>query len=183
MVKVSRGNGILKKISKILKTETLKLIYYAIIHPHLQYCNVVWGNAQQTNLLPLIRFQKKSIRRISRADYLAHTNELFKYLKILKLSDLYKLENMKFTHKEISKPNSKFFTKRRNNHAMRLRRDHDKLLHIPLPRSERSRKFSSYHAAVQWNDLPVNLLQVQNPTTFKINMKKLLICQYQIYCN
>ena len=106
--KISRAAGILKKFSKILPQETLKLIYFSILHPHLQYCNVIWGNASKSAIAPLVRSQKKAIRRICGAGFLDHTNNLFKNLKILKLNDLNFLENAKLVKKELSKPNSKY---------------------------------------------------------------------------
>ena len=176
--KVSRAIGILKKFSKILPINTLKLIYHSIIHPHLQYCNVIWGNASKSLLTPLFRSQKRAVRRISQVGYLEPTNDLFKTLKILKIQDLNKLETAKFVHKDLSKPNPKYFTRRRNEHHMVLRHINEQTLHLLRPNSERERKFILYHGAKIWNDLSHAIQQVRNPVTFKIKMKKHLINQY-----
>ena len=138
----------------------------------------MWGNASKSYLSPLFRSQKKAIRRISHAGWLDHTNNLFKNLKILKLEDLTILESVKFVKKEISKNTSSYFIRRRNLHDMRLRRNQRSLLQLPVPRSERAKKFITYNAAKIWNELPPQFYQINNPTTFKIKMKKYLLNQY-----
>ena len=176
--KISRAIGILNKFSKILPRDTLKIIYYSVLHPHLQYCNVLWGNAAKSLVEPLFRSQKKAIRKICNAEFLAHTNHLFKDLKILKLNDLHKLETAKFVKKETSKPNSIYFTRRNNAHNMMLRNHHGHALFVPQPRSERAKRFVTYNGTIIWNNIPPAILDTRNPITFKIKLKKFLLNQY-----
>ena len=176
--KISRAIGILNKFSKILPREALKLIYYSILHPHLQYCNVLWSNASKSVLEPLFRTQKKSIRKICNAGYLEHTNDLFKSLKILKLNELKVLETAKFVKKEMSKPASKYFTPRTNNHPMLLRNNNSLAVNVPQPRTDRSKKFVTYSGAIIWNNIPFQIQNTRNLVTFKIKLKKFLINQY-----
>ena len=176
--KISRASGVIHKFSKILQTETLRLIYYSIIQPHLQYCNVVWGNASKSILAPLFRSQKRAIRRVYHAGYLDHTNNLFKNLKILKLNEINTLETAKFVKKEIDKQNPKYFQRRHVNHDMVLRNNNPLSLNLPLPRSEREKQFITYHGPKVWNALPNDIQRTTNPTTFKIKVKKRLIDQY-----
>ena len=43
--KVSSGIGAIKRVLKApCPQATLQLIYQALIHPHFNYCNTVWGN-------------------------------------------------------------------------------------------------------------------------------------------
>ena len=176
--KISRASGVIHKFSKILQTETLRLIYYSIIQPHLQYCNVVWGNASKSILAPLFRSQKKAIRRVNHAGYLDHTNNLFKDLKILKLKEINTLETAKFVKKEIDKQNPKYFQRRHVNHNMVLRNNNHLALNLPRPRSEREKQFITYHGPKIWNALPFDVQNSTNPTTFKIKFKKRLLNQY-----
>ena len=176
--KISRAIGILGKFSKVLPRETLRIIYYSILHPHLQYCNVLWGNAAKSVIAPLFRSQKKAIRKVCNTGFLDRTNILFKNLKILKLNELNILETGKFVKKEIAKPNSIYFTKRRNMHNMVLRNENSLAVHVPQPRTERSKKFITYSGAKIWNNIPPVIQSTRNPITFKIKFKKYLLSQY-----
>ena len=53
---------------------------------------LLWG----TRVNRVSKLQKKAVRIISNSEYLAHSEPLFKTLKLLKIDDLYKLKLMKF---------------------------------------------------------------------------------------
>ena len=46
--KIRRGIGILKRTSKFLKEGSLLMIYSSLIEPYLRYCNIVWGQCNET---------------------------------------------------------------------------------------------------------------------------------------
>ena len=176
--KVSKVNGILYKLSKFLNSNTLKTIYNSLIYPHLQYGNLAWGNAAAKYINKLFISQKRAIRNICHAGYLDHTNNLFKNNMLLKINEIHCLECVKFVKKELSKPNSEFFSIRENNHGMALRNELQMHVNLPQPRSELSRKFITYSGANIWNDLPHHLKIIRNPATFKINVKKHYLNSY-----
>ena len=41
--KVASGIGAIKRIRHLVPQSTLHLIYQALIQPHFDYCNIVWG--------------------------------------------------------------------------------------------------------------------------------------------
>ena len=51
--------------------------------------------------MTLFKLQKKVVRIISNNKYNAYTDPIFKYLNILKLNDIYKLQLAKFFYKYI----------------------------------------------------------------------------------
>ena len=75
----------------VLKQSHLKILYYSLIHSHLTYGLILWGNALQKYISKLERVQKKAIRAITRSKFNAPSSPLFRELNILKLRDLYKL--------------------------------------------------------------------------------------------
>ena len=89
--KVASAVWALYQLKKIASQRTLRTVYHALIHSKLQYCISSWGAAAPSNLIKLTSLQKRAIRTICRAHYLAHTSGLFKRQKILKLEDLYRL--------------------------------------------------------------------------------------------
>ena len=66
----------------------LKCIYHAHVSTILSYCNIIWSNTFESHLLSLIRIQKRIIRNIVRADFLAHTRPIFNHLKIFDIDGL-----------------------------------------------------------------------------------------------
>ena len=84
--KISRIIGILKKLQLVVPKNALLTIYNALILPHINYCLLVWGNKSSK----ILQLQKKSIRAVSGAGYISHTEPLFKFYDILKVSDIYK---------------------------------------------------------------------------------------------
>ena len=87
--KIARGVGILNKCKKYLNESTLLTLYYSFVYPYFNYCNCIWGNTYQSYLEPLVKLQKRAVRIISSAERRAHTEPLFKKLKILNLSKLF----------------------------------------------------------------------------------------------
>ncbi len=57
--KISKNIGIIKRISHLLPKQTLKLLYHALIHPYLTYCNCIWSSTYITHLTQLTTLQKK----------------------------------------------------------------------------------------------------------------------------
>ncbi len=74
-----------------------------MIHPHLSYGVLAWGNAAQKYLNCTTILQKRAIRIIHQATYNAHTEPLFKKANVLKLVDLYEYEAAQFMFKYIPK--------------------------------------------------------------------------------
>jgi hypothetical protein len=54
---VSKRNGLLRRLRYFLPQKILNLLYKALTLPHLDYCDIVWGNAGKTKLKILDRLQ------------------------------------------------------------------------------------------------------------------------------
>ena len=93
--KIARNNGILNKLKHFLLRHVLHILYYSMIHCHLNYSILNWGN--ETNRL--VKLQKKSIRILAGARHNAHSEPLFKKFKILNIRDLLYLNTLKFYYK------------------------------------------------------------------------------------
>ena len=48
--KIKRGIGVMKKTSKFLDKNSLLMLYRTLVETHLRYCNVVWGQCNDTIL-------------------------------------------------------------------------------------------------------------------------------------
>ena len=112
--KVARSVGILSKLSCLFLSSALLLLYYSLIHPHLFFSLLLWGNANQFYLIRLQRLQNKAIRIITDSKLRISTNSQYYKLGILKLPELYTMEIAKlmhqYSHHTLSQPFSTFFT-------------------------------------------------------------------------
>ncbi len=90
--KLSRNIGVICRLKYKLPVEILHYLYTSLIMPYLQYCNIVWGRNYDIHLEAIFKLQKKSIRIITKSNYLEHTSPLFKNSKLLKLRDINKLQ-------------------------------------------------------------------------------------------
>jgi hypothetical protein len=95
--KISQALYTIRTVKNFLPANTLKTLYFSLIHCHFVYAVEIWGCAFQSSLNELFLKQKAAIRIISGASYNAHTENLFKKLEILKLSDLIALCKAKLT--------------------------------------------------------------------------------------
>ena len=96
--KISRTFGIISKIRHYLPEIALLKIYYAQIHSYLLYGLIIWGSTFPTYLKKLITLQNKAVKFICAAKFYDSSSPYYKRLKILKPTDLYKLEVGKFIH-------------------------------------------------------------------------------------
>lgn len=91
--KISKIIGVLSRLKNFLSSEILLTLYNALILPHINYSILVWGFSNTTRILKL---QKKAIRLIMKRRGNAHTDALFKSLKILKVDDIFLRFLLKF---------------------------------------------------------------------------------------
>ena len=151
--KVSKGIGILCKARKILPKSTLLVLYYAMIYPHFMYCIEVWGSAAECHISLLLILQKKTLRIITSSHYHAHTKQLFKDLKLLKLEHIYIQRIMIFLFKFIKgglpEHFENIFTINRTIVPRQTRQSND--FHVPFCRTTQYQKTIKFQGVKYWN--------------------------------
>ena len=178
--KISKNIGILYKISSKLPINILKSLYFTLIQPYYQYCNIVWATGKSLALDSLFRTQKKVIRIISKKNRLAHTDPLFKSLSILKLSDINHLQVGCFVYKSINKQLPRqfnnFFTINSTIHNHNTRQAYK--LHRMSYRIHIRENSICIFGARFWNTLEVDLINSVSFQIFKNKLKKRLLQAY-----
>ena len=96
--KVSNSIFAIKQLKHTLPIDILRTLYFALIHPHLTYGVLAWGNARSSALRKTITLQKRAVRTINRAAFNSHTDPLFNRSRILKISDLYQYQVLLFMY-------------------------------------------------------------------------------------
>ena len=73
------------------------MLYNSFVLPHIAYCNIVWGNSNQSKLNSILILQNKAIRICTHSNYIAHTNPIFHELKTLKFHDIHTYQTSIFS--------------------------------------------------------------------------------------
>ena len=106
--KISRPVGIISKIRYYLPEKALLKTYYGQIHSYLLYDLIIWGFTFPMYLKKLIALQKKAIKYIGVVKFCYGASPYYNRFKIIKLTDLYKLEVGKFVQPNFKKCFLKF---------------------------------------------------------------------------
>ena len=94
-IKISRITGLFNRLKHFLPTDIMKTLYSTLIESHLHFGILTWGFERSR----LLNIQKKAVRLILNKKYNAHTEPIFKSLKILKLDDIFKRRVLQFFYK------------------------------------------------------------------------------------
>ena len=86
--KIAKSVGIIYRSRYLLSSATRLSLYNTLIYPYLTYCNIVWSSTFVTNLNRILFSQKRVVHILTNSEYRAHSDPLFKQLKIL---DIFKL--------------------------------------------------------------------------------------------
>jgi hypothetical protein len=155
--KISKSMGILNKLKHFLPLNAKLLIYNSLILSHLNFCILAWGHQCER----IVKLQKKIIRILNISKYNAHTEPIFKTLKLLKVNDILKLQEFKFYYKF---KNNKLpyylqnlpFNPNTNTHNHNTRRQYD--LRQMKPNHEYARKCLRYDIPIVINSAPVEII-------------------------
>ena len=82
---------------------TLHCIYQALVQPHFNYCNIVWGNYGVTlqDKLQKLQNRARAARVLTYSDYDAHVNNLFELLRWKSLVSQRLIERAKMVFKSL----------------------------------------------------------------------------------
>ena len=83
--KITSNIWLLSRIKDFLNKEHRVQFYKSFIQPHFDYCNIVWGNTSQNNLLRMFRLQKRAVKII--LDY--NVDNIFESMENLKIMTIY----------------------------------------------------------------------------------------------
>ena len=127
--KLNRANGILSKSRHFVSPKLLKNIYYAIFSSHLTYGSQIWGQNINTYIHIYIYIisiiQKNAVCIITFAEFNAHTDPIFKKLRILKIKDHITLQNYllvyDFINNKLPKSFNNAFAKVKDIHTITTR--------------------------------------------------------------
>jgi hypothetical protein len=158
-----------------------KLLYYAHIHSHLSYGNIIWA-PMITNVLKnkMSKLQDKIIATFDRNITRIKLNKQYKKLNILKMEDIIEYESNKFMYKFKSKALPNTVIELFENTA--VQKIHD-LRNAGIPRVARH-KTKTYNTSFlayanrTWMALPQKIKNSTSMLSFKNEFKKYKIETY-----
>ena len=176
---LSRATGIISKLRHNAPTSVCLNVYYALFYSHLYYGACLWGLTSQKNLKIIETLQNKCIRTITFADYRSTANPIYNSLKLLKVSDIIKLQQIKFAYDYFENllPDDlcQLFTKRAEvqSTTLNLISSNRKALSLPTILTEHSgRKSLRFQSASLWNQFTSKKIQLDNNIYFDLNKVK-----------
>ena len=183
--KISRGCGIIYRLKSFFPRSLLLKLYFTLIYPYLTQNIIIWGGVSQNKLNPIQIQINKTLRIILDIQYdnfyrpLLHTNDMFKNLNLLKITDIYEYFILKFIHSCFYGNNNRIFVEyvinQFPNHSHNTR---NVKLNYPTLRLELEKSMTFYNFIRVFNSLPSELLLPQSFAKLKRDFKKYAISKY-----
>ena len=178
--KLSKMCGLFAKLRHCCNTELLKTVYHALVESHLQYCNIIWGNANEKILEPLIRLQDKVVRIIC---FLSNNEKdmqsVYKNLGLLNVKLLHKLTTAKFMFKfkneKLPKSFENFFRTNNSNQRYPLRNRNMNNYACEWGRTNFGMRRIQYFGVQLWNGISPSIRNITNIKEFSKKYKLSLL--------
>ena len=176
--KISRAMFAINQVKHFLPYDSMKTLYFSLVHPHILYGILAWGNAKAATLHKTIVLQKRALRTMNNAKYNSHTEPLFKTAEILKVKDLYEYQILLFMYDYCHNKLPKSFNSTyKYNHEIQIlqRTRQSDLIYISRCRSNFAQNLPLIKFPQIWNKwAPTNFQLLLRPA-FKRSVKSKLL--------
>ena len=178
-LKIQNNLILLKRLKNILTTHALKLIYYAQINSHLQYGILNWGNMLSiTQIAKLQKLQNKCIKILAKNEKVDVTSSR-KELKILSVTELIKVENLKFGYRYDKKmlPNPLVSNLELDHTESKLTKQHNyntrnrNLPNLPYATNNKYKNSFLFKSMKLYSDLPASIRDASSLHSFVSKIK------------
>jgi hypothetical protein len=152
-------------------------LYYSFIYPYLHYCNLSWGNAPESTLWIIYKYQKIALRIISNTPHRSSTIPFCSKFAILRLPEIYLNSVGIFMYKYVTgllpKIFNDFFNKNEDVHTYRTR--NASKLRPPKNITQHATRFIRTTGVIFWNSIEDTISKNQKIGTFKSQLKKYIL--------
>ena len=157
--KLSKVCGVIHKLRHYVPFSTLKLVYYAMFHSHLQYSLIDWGRKYKRHYHNLVILQNKILKASLFLPMHYPTNLLYTKFCVLKLDDMIKMElanfMFKFNNKMLPHSLNNYFLKLGNIHKYNTRQKKKRNEYFQsFVSSEAGRRAFCHICPKLWKDIP-----------------------------
>ena len=174
--KVKRGIGAMKKTSNYLDRNSLLMLYRTSVETHFRYCDIIWGQCNETLKDRLQLLQNKAARVIAKVKYKdADHLKLICQLGWLTIRNLIKLDLGIFMYKSYNKllPETagEFHLPAEKVHPYGTRSAISGNIFLPRYDLNFTQKSIAFSGAKLWNEIPVNIKRAVSLDSFKDKLK------------
>ena len=174
--KVKRGIGVIKKTSKYLDKSSLLMLYRTLVETHFRYCNIIWGQCNETLRDKLQVLQNKVARIITKVKYEdADHLRLICQLGSLTVRNLIRLDMGIFMYKSqnnlLPETAGEFHLPADKIHSYQTRSAVSGNMFVPRRNLSLTQKSIAYSGAILWNEIPVNIKKAKSLGSFKDKLK------------
>ena len=169
--KISKKLGLLRRLKRVIPHSALMKLFYAIVMPNFDYCDIIWSNCSQNTLHTIEMLQKQSARIILGARRYSHTQPLFNKLKWLPISSRIKYHKAVMVYKSLNNGAPVYlqdmFRRVNDVHQRTTRNSVDNKLFVPFSRLECGKLRFSVQGANIWNNIPNHIRNANTIRQFK----------------
>ena len=169
--KISKTCGAFAKLRHCLDITTLKTVYYALVFSHLNYCNIIWGDASEQIIQPLNTLVNRIIRIMVFAPFQSsNPQQIYEELEILNLSQIHKLEKAKFMfrYKNNLLPHNfnDYFQSTGEGHQYSLRSISQQNFRTARFNTKYGKRRIQHNGPKLWNDIPTTIKETKTLKSF-----------------
>ena len=175
--KVARAIGRVHRLKHLLPKRILLLLYYSLVLPHLDYCNVIWGRTTQTNLQKLQTLQNRYARMILNAEFLTPHKQMLQTLHWQSVTQRIQYNTGLMMYKIMNDLAPAYLQslveKREVQNKIVTRYALACPLLIQKPRTDYYKKSFHYQGSLLWNNLPDCVRSSHSLVQYKKHIKSL----------
>ena len=172
--KLSRGAGIMYRVSGMVPKEVLKKVYFAVVYPYLCYAVATWGGSGTGNCNRVTRAHRRAVKllgSVNGKDYLSSHN----LLSFESIHDYFVLVKIfRAIHQENHKALTEKLNELRPAHSYPTRFDIALNFNVPKFNKSTTHRSFLYRGISLWNSLPVDLKRCDTLFSFKRRLKDYL---------
>lgn len=162
--------GLIKHLRPVLPANALKSLYSAIVVPVFDYCDVVWGNADDGLMDKIQRMQHRGARILTSSRAFCRVTPLYQQLGWARIRDRVKYHKATLVYKSLHglAPSylSRGFTEVQHGYQTRHTASAH-TLRAPFPKLATFKRSFVYSGAQLWNSLPPRVRGAESLGTFK----------------
>ena len=178
ITKIKRNRSLLQVSKNHLDSATRKIIYFAHIFSHINYCLVTWGN-----MLPqgsIARLQKEQDKCVKLINPTIKLTEVYSTYNIMTIKELIQLENCKLGYRvcNYDLPHKVLEAIEHDQHGKSLHKQHGyntrnrKNLNVPRAFGQQYRSSLLVKGPSEFAKLPKNIQSLDSFAKFKSSTKK-----------
>lgn len=175
--------GVLNRLRGIIPANCLRMIYFSLVHSHLQYMNIIWSCCTKGKITEMQTIQNKAIRALYGFAPLTSRKYMYTFAGIMPLFMNIKASLIQLAFKiKRGHTRTEIVSKFANNsdiHHHYTRQSN--LLHVPRVKTEKyGRKGILYKAILAYNSTPIETIECVSESSFKRKLKSYLWYDFTI---